>query len=75
MAEYGFMVQTIVIKPEMEDATADELSRDMSIGLNKIVQSAQKGLSNLPGGGNAEILSHSITRMGAKLVVSLLFRR
>lgn len=75
MSEYGFIVQTIDIKPDMEDATADELSQSMAIDLNKVVQSASKGLSNLPSGGRGEILSHTITRIGGHLVVSFLFRR
>ena len=75
MAEYGFIVQTIEIKPGTEDATADQVSQTMAMGLNKTVQGASKGLSNLPGGGNGEILSHSITRNGSHLVVSFLFRR
>ena len=75
MVEYGFIIQTIDIKPDMEDTTADQLSQTMAIGLNKIVQGASKGLSNLPGGGNGEILSHNLTRIGGHLVVSFLFRR
>jgi hypothetical protein len=75
MAEYGFIVQTIDIKPDMEDSTADQLSQTMAIGLNKIVQSASKGLNNLPGGGSGEILSHNLTRIGGHLIVSFLFRR
>jgi hypothetical protein len=75
MAEYGFIIQTIDIKPDMEDSTADQLSQNMAIALNTIAQSAAKGLSNLPGGGNGEILSHNLTRIGGHLVVSFLFRR
>ena len=75
MAEYGLIVQTIDIKPDMEDATADQLSQSMAMNLNTVVRSAANGLSNLPGGGNGEILSHNITRIGGHLVVSFLFRR
>jgi len=75
MVEYGFIVQTIDIKPDMEDSTADQLSQSMAIALNKIVQSASKGLGNLPGGGKGEILSHNLTRIGGHLVVSFMFRR
>lgn len=75
MAEYGLLVQTIDIKPDMEDSSADQLSQSMAIALNTIVQSASKGLSNLPGGGNGEILSHNLTRIGRHLVVSFLFKR
>jgi hypothetical protein len=75
MAEYGFVVQTIEIKPGMEDATADQMSQTMAMGLNQTVQSASKGMNNLPGGGTGEILSHNITRIGSHLVVSFLFRR
>ena len=75
MAEYGLIVQTIDIKPDMEDATADQLSQSMAMNLNTVVRSAATGLGNLPGGGNGEILSHNITRIGNHLVVSFLFRR
>ena len=43
MVEYGFIIQTIDIKPDMEDTTADQLSQTMAIGLNKIAQGASKG--------------------------------
>ena len=52
MAEYGFIVQTIDITPDMEDATSDELSQGMAVGLNKIIKGASTGLSNLPGGSD-----------------------
>ena len=40
--EYGFMVQTIDLKPGMADATSDEVSQFMGLGLNQILQKAVK---------------------------------
>jgi hypothetical protein len=73
--EYGFMIQTLDISPDMEDATADELSQDMAVRLNKVIQAAGTGLGNLPGSRKGEFISHNITRVGSHLVVSLLFKR
>jgi hypothetical protein len=76
MVEYGFMVQTMDIKPDMEDSTADQLSQGMAVALNKMAQGASKGLSNLPGGGgNPEIISHNLTRIGGHLLVTFMFKR
>lgn len=74
MSEYGMMVQTIEIKPAMEDATADEISQTMTVGLGQILQKASKGLSNLPNGRKGEIVSHDLIRIGRHLVLSILFR-
>jgi hypothetical protein len=74
MTEYGIIVQTVEIKPDMQDATADEISQSMVVGLNQILQKASKGLSNLPNGKKGEIVSHSLTRIGRHLVLSILFR-
>jgi hypothetical protein len=59
----------------MEDATSDQLSQGMVVGLNKILKVATTGLSNMPGGGKGEILSHNLTRIGGHLVASFLFKR
>ena len=75
MVEYGFITQTIDILPDMEDASADQMSQSMAIGLNNTARSAARGLSNLPGSGKAEIISHSVTRIGGHLVIAFLFRR
>jgi lipopolysaccharide biosynthesis regulator YciM len=73
MAEYGFLVQTIDISPNMESYTAEQTSKTMATGLNTLLQNTSKGLKTLS--GEAEILSHSATRVGNHLVVSFLFRR
>jgi hypothetical protein len=70
MPNYGLIVQTIDVKPGMEDATANEMSEGMAVNLNKALQGAVRGVNNLPGGGSGEILSHNITRIGRHLVVS-----
>jgi hypothetical protein len=74
MAEYGFMVQTMEIKPDMEDATADGLGQMMAMGFGQMAQKAAKGLTTLQG-GNWEIMSHDVTRLGRHLIVSFLLRR
>jgi hypothetical protein len=75
MAEYGFILQTIDITPDMEDATGEQLAQGMAMAMNKSVQGAARGLTNIPGSGKGEILSHNLTRIGSHLVVSFLFKR
>jgi len=74
MAEYGFMVQTMEIKPDMEDATADGLGQTMAMSLGQMAQKASKGLTTIQG-GNWEIVSHDMTRLGRHLIVTFLIRR
>ena len=74
MIEYGMMVQTVEIKSSIQDATANEVSQVMGQGLNGIVQKAYKGVNQIPNTKNPEILSHSLTRIGRHLVLSILFR-
>lgn len=73
MATYGMAVQTIDIKPEFGKATEDEISKTMGLGLNQILQKTHKGLNEITG-GKGEILSHSLTRVGNHLVLSILTR-
>jgi hypothetical protein len=74
MTEYGFIVQTIEIKPEADDADSNEVGKSMAIGMNQFVQKAARSLPNLRGGG-WEIASHSLTRVGKHMIISLLIRR
>jgi len=74
MTQYGFIVQTIDVKPEADDAPANEVSKGLALGLNRLAQNASKGLKDLQGGG-WEIASHSLTRVGKHMVVSMLIKR
>ena len=74
MAKYGIMVQTMKIKPNMADATPNEVSQALTVGLNQTVQKASKGLDTLEGGG-WEIVSHALTRINRHLVLSFLICR
>jgi hypothetical protein len=74
MTEYGFVVNTIEIKPEVDDAGPEEVSKLIAVKLNQIAAQASKGLRNLRGGG-WEIKSHTLTRVGKHLVVSMLVSR
>ena len=74
MTQYGFMVQSIEIKPEMDDADANEVSKTVAMQLNQTIQKASRGLQNLEGGGWA-IGSHCLTRVGKHMVVSFLIHR
>jgi len=74
MTEYGFMVHSIEIKPEADDASPVEVSKMMAVGLNQIVQKAAKSLPTLKGGG-WEIASHNLVRVGKHMVVSILISR
>jgi hypothetical protein len=74
MSDYGMIVQTLTIKPDMEDASSDEVSKEMSVGLGQLLHKVTTGLKNLPNTKDAELLSHNITRVGSHLIVSFLFR-
>ena len=74
MTEYGFIVHTIEIKPDADDASPEEISKMIAVRLNQIVQKASKGLQTLRGGG-WRITSHTITRVGKNMVVSMMISR
>ena len=58
MKEYGFMVHTVEINPDADDASSEEVSKAMAVGLNQILRKALKGLPAVRGGG-WEIASHN----------------
>lgn len=66
------MVQTMEIKPELEDATREDMSQSMIMGLGQILGKTSKALKNMPDGSKGKILSHGITRIGRHLIVSFL---
>ncbi len=74
MKEYGFIVHTVEIKPEADDASPQDISKDIAVRLNQIVQKAAKGLQTLRGGGWV-ITSHTLTRVGKNMVISMLIVR
>ena len=74
MKEYGFIVHTVEIKPEADEASPQDISKDIAIRLNQIVQKASKNLQTLRGGGWV-INSHTLTRVGKHMVVSMLISR
>jgi hypothetical protein len=74
MIEYGFVVHTLEIKPEADDASPEDVSKMIGVRLNQVVQKAVKGLATLKGGGWV-IMSHTITRIGKNMVVSMLISR
>jgi hypothetical protein len=72
--EYGMMVQTLTIKPDMEDTSEDDVSKAMTNGLGQVLHKVSTGLKNLPNAKDPEIISHNLTRVGNHLIVSFLFR-
>ena len=74
MAEYGMMVHSIEITPDMADQSANEFSQRLSGGLGQILNTAMNGLKTFQR-GDWEIVSHSLTRVDRHLVLSLLIRR
>jgi hypothetical protein len=74
MAEYGMMVHTLDIKPDMADLTASEFSQNLTGGLGQILHNVMEGLKKFQQ-GEWEIVSHSLTRVDRHLVLSLLIRR
>lgn len=74
MAEYGMVVTTIVLKPEIETAKADQVAQDLTIVLQKKIGQTSKAIETLQGGGWG-IIAHDLTRLGNNLLLSFLLRR
>ena len=74
MREYCTMVRTLEIKAGMADATADEVTNDLTVSLAQAVHAASTGTQTLEGGG-WEIVSHNLARVDRHLIVSFLLCR
>jgi len=72
--KHGVMVQTIKLKPGIEDASADEVSQSLLPAWNSVVQKASKGLDILEG-GNWEFVSHDLSRIGPHFIATFVIRR
>ncbi|HEY40609.1 MAG TPA: hypothetical protein G4O18_01975 [Dehalococcoidia bacterium] len=75
MIDYGVMVQTVELKIGMADATDDEVSQSMALGLNSILNKVKNAIKNMPEGGEWEIINHQLTRIERHLIVSFLLGR
>ena len=74
MAEYSTVVTHIDLKPEAYSQTGDQMAKNLTAVLGKVLKSTAK-LSESFQGGKWEILSHQIFRIGDHLLVSFLLRR
>lgn len=74
MSEYSVVVTDIDLSPDIEKVTSDQLDASLTMSLNQIVQKTSKVIQTHEGGG-WEIISHELTRLGNRLVVSFLLRR
>jgi hypothetical protein len=76
MAEYAYsmLVRTFGVKPEITDMTADQISQNLALAIDKLLKEVADSLPKLPP-GDWEMLSHSITRIGGGLSVTFLLRR
>ncbi len=74
MAEYNMMLNTIELKPGVAEATADEISKDLTMHLGEISQGMSKATESFQGGG-WEVVSHALTRIDSHLILSFLIRR
>jgi hypothetical protein len=74
MGEYRIMVQALGIKPDMLDATPEQIGQSFTAGMGRMVEKAAKELDSFEGGGWT-IVSHALTKLDRYLIVSLLLRR
>ena len=71
---YGVMTTSIPIDPQLADANPNEFSIQVTMELNKFVDSLTTTCNNAPN-GPVEALSHSVVRVGHFLLLSALTRR
>ena len=74
MTEYSTVVTSIELKPELKQTNVDQFNVELTTLLNQIVQTTAKACRDIEG-GNWHILSHQLTLLGDRLVVSFLLRR
>ena len=74
MYEYATMVGSIGLTKKVEEATPDEITKAITIGLGKTTTNIMKAYDTFQGGG-WEIISHQITLVSHTLVVTYLARR
>ncbi|MDA0988165.1 MAG: hypothetical protein O2783_03320 [Chloroflexi bacterium] len=72
--EYGFLVETIEVKDEIADATADELRQGFASGLAGLAHKISTMVPTLPRSG-FEVVSHDLTKIDRHLILSVLIRR
>jgi hypothetical protein len=72
--EYSIGFQTLEMRPGLADASAAEVNDALSREVGNTVRDLAEALPTLVGGG-WEIISHGITSLDGRLVVSFLTRR
>ncbi len=76
MADYAYsmMVKSVDLKPEITEMKADQISLSLTTILGQLAVNMGKSIPKLPDGG-WEAVSHSVTRIGGALSVTILLRR
>jgi hypothetical protein len=74
MFEYSTVVSTISLTKKAEEATAEELAKEIAMSLPKALNSATKGFEKL-NGCVWDIISHQMTRINHNIIVSFFAKR
>ncbi len=75
MFEYSAIVYPIEIKPEIDDATGDEVAHDLTLGFQGALGVATQILETARIGEGWEIASHDVVTLDRHLLISFLLRR
>ncbi|MQF49147.1 hypothetical protein FIM08_04560 [SAR202 cluster bacterium AC-647-N09_OGT_505m] len=71
--EYTFLVTTMELLPGVESLTADEITHGFTQQLQGLAPSMSQYIQEASG-GPWEAVSHSVTRLGSNLVITLMLR-
>ena len=74
MIEYGIMVKSMPVKPELQDLNDDDLGKIMSQAIVRHLLETTEDM-NPQGLKNWRILSHCLTRLDAHLLLSYLVEK
>jgi len=74
MMEYGIMVKSMPVKPELQDLNEDDLGKVMSQAIVRTLLETTEDM-NSQGLKNWRVLSHCLTRLDAHLLLSFLVER
>jgi hypothetical protein len=72
--EYSVGLQTLEMRPGLADVASDQLNLELTRDVGSMVRDAAEGIQTVQGGG-WEVISHGITGLDGRLVISLLLRR
>lgn len=78
--EYAVVADSSLIVPGPGDLTSDEVAKETTAALWKVLDTVNQSLDTMPGQGDGppggwEIVSHTVTRIDRHLVFTFLLRR